>query len=117
HRSSRMDLNPDYYLRNFEHVLAHAVASSGSVFSDEERDCLARFAAAPRPARMLFARLYLRRGPTFRLSRLEYPEIGDVRLALEALEAAGFAVCSTSSASDPTAEACLSTLTCPEMRA
>ena len=43
------------------------------------------------PAQMLLLRLFLRKGPWFRLNSLAYSELGDAALAAETLVGLGFA--------------------------
>src|SRR5205814_203057 len=87
------------------------------VFSPDELALIATFKALPREWRMLYARLYLRRGPVFRVSRLEYAEVGDVDQALAGLGASGFATVAGEPADATYAVECLTTLALPELRA
>lgn len=84
-------LLPDYYLRNFEHVLEVVLTSAGHLFTPEELACFARFSSLSRGARQLYVRLFLRKGPLFRCSRLSYPEIPSISAAMEELVACDFA--------------------------
>jgi hypothetical protein len=51
----------------------------------EEREFIHRFALLPEPSSALLVRMIMRRGMFFRLSRLEYPEIGDAAAAAATL--------------------------------
>jgi hypothetical protein len=110
-----MALLQDYYLTNFECVVAHALANHGHCFTPDEVHAIERFRALSRPARMLYVRLFLRRGPVFRLSRLAYDEIGPCELAFDELERAGFGT-SIAFEEAESAAACLDVLTIPELR-
>ena len=83
-------LPPDYYLRNFESVMSWARTRYQDILEPEELECLAAFDALPHMARCLYVRLYLRRGPLFRLSGLSYAEIDSIDEALRQLEEAEF---------------------------
>ncbi|CAM3624089.1 Fanconi-associated nuclease [Bordetella sputigena] len=65
-----------YYLRNFQFALAWIGARYDDVLGAEERAFIAAFAAMPRSARALMARMLMRRGPLFRGGTLRYDEIG-----------------------------------------
>ncbi|MEW5849332.1 MAG: VRR-NUC domain-containing protein [Myxococcota bacterium] len=79
-----------YYLDNLEQVVLHALQRYRAILHDEEAAALERFLALPLGPRRLYARLYLRQGPLFRLSQLDYPEVGTLAEALRTLEGAGF---------------------------
>ena len=84
-------LPPLYYLHNFE-TLWHVVESRyADLLRPAELELMRRFEALPQPARCLFVRLVLRRGPEFRVTRLHYPEIPDMDAALASLLASGLA--------------------------
>lgn len=83
------ELPPDYYLDNFQYLLSFVVDHYGSRLSVAERDWHARVTGLPEPARRLYIRLVMRRGPVFRVARLSYPEIGDIDCAVDDLLCAG----------------------------
>lgn len=82
--------DPFYYLANFERALAWLDARCADLFDAAERRFAETFPRLPRPARALFVRMLMRKGPHFRASRLDYAEIGCPRAAAQALVAAGW---------------------------
>jgi hypothetical protein len=68
--------NPLYYLDNFQRVLDWVGARDRDVLSADEGEFLACFAALPQPARALLVRMIMRKGTLFRVSKLNYDEIG-----------------------------------------
>lgn len=73
--------NPFYYLQNFRQVLSWIAERYEDLLDDDERRFIADFTSLPQPAQALLVRMVMRKGTLFRASKLEYPEIGDVRLA------------------------------------
>jgi hypothetical protein len=69
--------DPFYYLNNFRTVLTSLESRYWELLTGEERGFIRRFAVLPKPSCALLVRMIMRRGMFFRLSRLEYPEIGD----------------------------------------
>lgn len=86
------DIPPDYYLRNFERVLAAVRPRYDSLLTPNETSVLDRFAALDRDARLVGVRLYLRPAGLVRLARFAYPEIADVAAGLATLVTAGIAL-------------------------
>lgn len=80
-----------YYLDNFTVVLDHVRHLHGDLLTVAERDFAAVFDLLGLDARRLFVRLLSRKGPLFRIDRLSYPEISDIRQAVNDLIAAGLA--------------------------
>ncbi|MFA5489750.1 MAG: VRR-NUC domain-containing protein [Candidimonas sp.] len=78
-------LDPFYYLHNFESAVAWVNQHSEDLLSVEERVFLACFASLPHMSRALLVRMIMRKGPLFRSSRLDYPEIGDISQAARPL--------------------------------
>lgn len=78
-------LHGPYYLDDFMTVIAGVRARYADCLSQSEHAYLARLDALSQPARMLYARLVNRRGPFFRVARLDYLEIGDVTAVIEEL--------------------------------
>ncbi len=74
-------LEPFYYLKNFEWVLSTILSRYADLLSGEEAGFIRAFPQAPLASRALLARMVMRRGDLFRLSKLNYPEIGDTRAA------------------------------------
>jgi hypothetical protein len=69
--------DPFYYLNNFRTVLGSLESRYWELLTTEEREFIRRFGLLPEPSCALLVRMIMRRGMFFRLSRLEYPEIGD----------------------------------------
>ncbi|KTC41128.1 MAG: VRR-NUC domain-containing protein [Pseudomonas sp.] len=82
--------NPLYYLHNFQQVLCWLEQRYADVLSPEEQRFIADFASLEQPAQALLVRMVMRKGRHFRLSRLNYPEIGDSAEALAPLLALGW---------------------------
>jgi hypothetical protein len=73
--------DPFYYLNNFRAVLTSLQSRYGALLAGEEREFIRQFAILPEPSCALLVRMIMRRGRCFRLTRLEYPEIGDAAAA------------------------------------
>jgi len=78
-----------YYLNDFMAVINGVVERYGAQLNAEEHAYLAKLGALPAPALMLYARLVNRKGPYFRLARLDYSEIADIETAVQELVDAG----------------------------
>ena len=65
-----------YYLNDFNTVIRGVEARYGGLLNADERDYIGRLKALSRPALLLYVRLVNRKGPYFRVQRLNYPEIG-----------------------------------------
>jgi hypothetical protein len=87
--SSPLD-NPFYYLENFRQVLDWITQRYDDLLDEQERAFMADFALLPQSAQALLVRMVMRKGTLFRASKLDYPEIGDVRLAVLPLLARGW---------------------------
>ena len=84
-RSSVPALEPFYYLKNFELVLSSILSRYVDLLSDEETRFISAFPQTRLGSRALLARMVMRRGELFRLSKLDYPEIGCTRAAAKPL--------------------------------
>jgi len=82
--------DPLYYLNNFQTVLASLEARYAELLSPEERQFIVHFGALPQAPRALLVRMVMRRGVFFRLTRLNYTEIGDTAAAMAPLLDAGW---------------------------
>lgn len=82
--------NPFYYLVNFRTVLTWLSERYADLLDAEEQAFIARFAALPEPSQALWVRLVMRKGPLYRASKLDYPEIGDIPQAAAPLLALGW---------------------------
>lgn len=74
-----------YYLHNFERALAWLVVRHVDLLGDAERVFLTEFNRLPELSKALLVRLLMRRGPWFRVSKLNYDEIPDVSEAAASL--------------------------------
>jgi hypothetical protein len=79
--SSPLD-NPFYYLENFRQVLDWITQRYDDLLDAQERAFIDGFSQLPQPSQALLVRMVMRKGTLFRASKLDYPEIGDVRLAV-----------------------------------
>ncbi|MGC5698929.1 VRR-NUC domain-containing protein [Pseudomonas sp. NFXW11] len=82
--------NPLYYLHNFQQVLLWLEQRYADVLSAEEQRFIADFGAVPQASQALLVRMVMRKGRHFRLSKLNYGEIGDSARALAPLLALGW---------------------------
>jgi hypothetical protein len=103
-----------YYLDDFMTVIEGVRSRYADHFGDPEYAYLERLRALSRAARMLYARLVNRRGPFFRVARLDYPEIGDVAAAARELVGAGFLAWQVGADAPAAVLGCF---TCPELQA
>src|SRR5450631_2063145 len=83
-------LEPFYYLKNFELVLTTILSRYSDLLLKDELRFITEFPQLPVKARALLARLVMRRGDLFRLSKLNYAEIGETRAAAAPLIEAGW---------------------------
>ena len=74
-----------YYLSNFRTALAWVSARYADLLTVQEQDFISHFEGAQWQAQALLVRMIMRRGRHFRLSKLNYPEIGDCRAAARTL--------------------------------
>ncbi|MFG1495240.1 VRR-NUC domain-containing protein [Saccharospirillum sp. HFRX-1] len=79
------DLPTGYYKDNFDRLLATVVERYDDLLADEDRDFIAAYQNLSLPSARLLVRLYTRKGPTFRQSKLSYAEIPDLDVAVEEL--------------------------------
>ncbi|MDF3934261.1 VRR-NUC domain-containing protein [Pseudomonas citronellolis] len=79
-----------YYLANFHRALGWLEERYDDLFDASERAFLRDFHGLPLEARALLVRLIMRKGPHFRASKLDYPEIGCPRAAAAPLLQAGW---------------------------
>jgi len=88
------ELTNDYYLDNFHTVASFVAATYQDLLSQSEHQWFGRICSVSIQAQRLYIRLLNRRGSTFRLSRLRYPEIGaNTGPAAEELAKCGLASC------------------------
>jgi hypothetical protein len=83
-----VELAVHYYLDNFLRLCDTVEGRYGDLLSAEEQWVLDCFRDLPFEAQCLYVRLVSRTGPWFRESKLNYPEIGPLASAIDALLAA-----------------------------
>ncbi|MBU1331700.1 MAG: VRR-NUC domain-containing protein [Gammaproteobacteria bacterium] len=79
-----------YYLANFQKALAWLTGHHADLLAADEQAFMTAFQTLPVVSQALLVRLIMRKGPHFRLSKLQYPEIGCCTAAAEPLLAAGW---------------------------
>lgn len=79
-----------YYLANFRQALAWLQERYADLLSEPEHSFLQQFLATPIAAQALLVRMIMRKGSHFRVSKLDYAEIGCSRLAAKPLLDAGW---------------------------
>jgi hypothetical protein len=79
-----------YYLSNFQQALTWLQERSADLLNESEHGFLQRFWAMDTAAQALLVRMIMRKGSHFRLSKLDYAEIGCTRLAAQSLLDAGW---------------------------
>jgi len=82
----------DYYVANFHTLAGFVAATYHDLLTPAELAWYESIAASSINAQRLYIRLLTRRGSTFRLSRLAYPEIRDLVAAAEELSRAGLSL-------------------------
>jgi hypothetical protein len=87
------DALPPYYLQNFERALAWIAERYDDLLAPDERAFLETFERVPQRSRALLVRMLMRKGTTFRASRLVYEEIGAPLEAAAPLAAVGWTDC------------------------
>nr|GME15065.1 fanconi-associated nuclease 1 homolog isoform X1 [Ipomoea batatas] len=89
------------YQHNLQVLLTEVLKNNHHLFMDAEKTLLENFLSLSDDSQRLFARLYTRKGPWFRMSNISYAEISDCDEALRGLSAGGY-VTSFESMSEPT---------------
>ena len=82
-------LSPTYYLTNFEALLSQVEERYSDLLTADELHFMTLFADLPMNARQLYVRLITRKGPRFRVDKLNYPEIDGLEEAVLELDTAG----------------------------
>ncbi|MBT3428396.1 MAG: VRR-NUC domain-containing protein [Gammaproteobacteria bacterium] len=88
------DTNPLYYLDNFRYLVDFVAERYHSLFDDRESLFLRRFAQLPESAQALYVRLAERKGPYFRVDKLDYAEIPGLKASVAELSEHGFVIAS-----------------------
>ncbi|KAL0284509.1 UNVERIFIED_CONTAM: Fanconi-associated nuclease 1 [Sesamum angustifolium] len=73
------------YQRNLVLLIQDVLENNQHLFTTSEMSFLEAFKLLPDDSQRLFARLYTRKGPWFRVSNISYPEIADCQLAIKGL--------------------------------
>jgi len=81
----RSELEPFYYLKNFELVLTTILERYSDLLLEEESRFIREFPQLPLASRALLTRMVMRSGDLFRASKVHYAEIGETRAAAEPL--------------------------------
>lgn len=84
------DLPPFYYLHNFTQVLNWVGQRYPDLLSPEEKQFRVAFQACPEPSQALLVRMVMRKGQSFRASKLSYVEIGETPAAAKPLISEGW---------------------------
>ena len=79
-----------YYLSNFQKGLDWLAERYADLLDDAERAFIERFGGLAQASQALLVRMIMRKGPHFRASKLDYPEIGCPRQAAAPLMDAGW---------------------------
>jgi hypothetical protein len=85
------NLRPDYYVRNFEIVLAHVRQHCQPLLIAQEIEFIETFFKLPEHAKRIYVRMICRTPLWFRSAELSYQEIENIPEALRTLEKCGFA--------------------------
>ena len=80
---------PGYYASNLSFVVDFVLSRNSHLIAFTHLTGLTTFVGLSEPAKRLFSRLLIRRGPVFLVSSLSYEEISDLTSAIRELKAAG----------------------------
>lgn len=80
------ELAPDYYHKNFQLLLDHALGIYGDLLLEEELLWIDRFQSLSVSSQCLLIRMLSRKGEWFRSDKLVYEEIEDIQTSLIELE-------------------------------
>ncbi|EPS62799.1 hypothetical protein M569_11990, partial [Genlisea aurea] len=103
------------YQRNLILLIQQVLRSNSHLFTVSEISFLEAFVSLPEDSQKLFSRLYTRKGPWFRISKLSYAEISDCYQAVKGLLESGY-VCTSHLTNELEMEQVLNTLTLSELR-
>ncbi|XP_073048729.1 fanconi-associated nuclease 1 homolog isoform X3 [Primulina eburnea] len=78
------------YQHNMVLIILEVLKSSAHVFTISEKSFLESFILLSDDSQRLFARLYTRKGPWFRISNVSYPEVADLTEAIKGLSEPGY---------------------------
>ncbi|XP_062164516.1 fanconi-associated nuclease 1 homolog isoform X2 [Alnus glutinosa] len=106
------------YQQNFCLLIHEVLRSNPHLFTDDEKNFMESFTSLSNDSQRLFVRLYLRKGPWFRMSHISYSEVLDPQEAVKGLSATGY-ICSvedTDGLHDNDIKEMLNLLTVSELR-
>ncbi|KAG8371498.1 hypothetical protein BUALT_Bualt13G0093900 [Buddleja alternifolia] len=106
------------YQHNLVLLIQEVLKSHPHLFTISEKSFLEAFNSLPDDSQRLFARIYTRKGPWFRMSHILYPEIVDCHQAMTGLLEAGY-ICSfpwTNELEDNDLDGILNVLNVDELR-
>lgn len=86
-------LQNDYYVNNFHTLVGHVTSLYSDLLTNEEKRWYEAICLSNDEAQRLYIRLLGRKGSFFRLSRLDYSEIEDLRRAAAGLDKQGLVCC------------------------
>lgn len=105
------------YQKNFSLLIQEVLQGSSHLLSDDENHFLDVFSSLSDDSQRLFIRLYMRKGPWFRMSCTSYKEVLDPKQAVKELSEAGYLCCfDTNEAADTDVIQILNLLTVSELR-
>jgi len=84
-------LNDDYYLVNFHTIASFVVSTYHDLLTHDEQQWFEKIRTVSKPAQRLYIRLLTRRGSSFRIAKLCYPEIERIGTAADELSAVALA--------------------------
>ncbi|HET8904606.1 MAG TPA: VRR-NUC domain-containing protein [Saccharospirillum sp.] len=84
-----IDLPEGYYLDNFRRLVTTVSERYSDLLDPADQAFLASFSQLSEAAARLLVRLYTRKGPVFRVNRLNYVDVGAIEPAVDELVAAG----------------------------
>ncbi|KAK9265828.1 hypothetical protein L1049_001795 [Liquidambar formosana] len=82
--------NMTKYQKNFCLLIQEVLQSNPHLFTEDEKILLESFNSLSDDSQRLFVRIYTRRGPWFRMSKMYYPEILNSEQAIKGLSETGY---------------------------
>ncbi|RXH90471.1 hypothetical protein DVH24_035235 [Malus domestica] len=81
------------YQENFCVFIHEVLRNNSHLLIDDEKNFMELFTSLADDSQRLFVRLYMRKGPWFRLSSISYPEVTEPEQAVKELSATGYTSC------------------------
>ncbi|CAN6572874.1 unnamed protein product [Malus baccata var. baccata] len=81
------------YQENFCVFIHEVLRNNSHLLIDDEKNFMELFTSLTDDSQRLFVRLYMRKGPWFRLSSISYPEVTEPEQAVKELSATGYTSC------------------------